>query len=70
MKAISSRTLKPLNMRWLVLLAVLDMAVVLLFIAPEMIDGIALTKLAVARALGTVVPRSWCCCSRGCYRQT
>jgi len=55
MKAISSRTLKPLNMRWLVLLAVLDMAVVLLFIAPEMIDGIALTKLAVARALGTVV---------------
>jgi hypothetical protein len=51
MKGTSSRTLKRLNMKWLVLLAVLDMALVLFFIAPELIDGIALTKLAALRAL-------------------
>lgn len=55
MSATSSRTLKPLNMKWLVLLAALDVIVILLFVAPELIDGVALTKLAVMRALGTAV---------------
>lgn len=53
MSTTSSRTLKPLNMKWLVLLAVLDVVVILFFVAPELIDGIPLTKLAVIRALGT-----------------
>jgi hypothetical protein len=57
MKATSSRTLNPLNIKWLVLLAVLDMIIVLFFVAPELTDRITLTKLAVMRALGiTVLP--------------
>lgn len=36
MKATASRTLKPL--KWLVVLAVLDMVVVLFFVAPDLID--------------------------------
>jgi hypothetical protein len=55
MKAPSPRTLKPLYLKWLVLLAVLDVIVVLLFVAPELIDGITLTKMTVMRVLGTAV---------------
>src|SRR5437764_2412021 len=55
MKATSSRSLKSSNLKWLVLLAVLDAVVALFLVSPEMIDGITLTKLAVMRALGTAV---------------
>jgi hypothetical protein len=55
MKTTSSRSLKSLNLKWLVLLAVLDAVAVLFFVAPEMVDGITLTKLAVMRALGVAV---------------
>jgi hypothetical protein len=55
MKGASSQELKPLYMKWLVLLALSDMVVVLFFVAPELIDSITLTKLAAMRALATIV---------------
>ncbi|EHP42302.1 hypothetical protein OR16_15274 [Cupriavidus basilensis OR16] len=42
-----SHVLKDANIKWLVMLAVLDAAVVLLFIAPELVDA---SKMAILRA--------------------
>ena len=53
MKPVPDRSLKSLNMTWLVMLAVLDMIVVLLFVAPEVIKETTWNQLAVMRGLAT-----------------
>lgn len=55
MKSNQERSLKSLNMKWLVMLAVLDMIVVLLFVAPEIINDATWNQLAVMRGLATTV---------------
>lgn len=55
MKTASNRSMKSLNMTWLVMLAVLDTVFVMFFVAPEMIEGATLTGLATMRALVTPV---------------
>lgn len=55
MKPVPDRSLKSLNMTWLVMLAVLDMIVVLLFVAPEVIKETTWNQLAVMRGLATTV---------------
>lgn len=55
MKVNSDRSLKSLNMKWLVMLAVFDMLVVFLFIAPGVIDTTSLSQLTIARGLATTV---------------
>lgn len=47
----SERSLKSQNMKWLVMLAGLDVLAVLLFVAPEFIDDAAWTTVAVMRGL-------------------
>lgn len=47
------RSLKSLNMNWLVLLVVADILVVLLFVAPELLDGASITAISVGRLLLT-----------------
>lgn len=49
------RSLKSLNMKWLVLLAVADVLVVLVFVAPELVKGASLTQLGIGRVLTTTV---------------
>jgi hypothetical protein len=49
---VRSDALKAANIKWLVMLAVLDAAVVLLFIAPGLVDA---GKLAILRAGATAV---------------
>jgi len=49
------RSLKSLNMKWLVLLAVADVLVVLFFVAPELVKGASLTQVGVGRVLTTTV---------------
>lgn len=39
MKSNGERSLKSLNMKWLVLLAVADVLCVLLFVAPDLLNG-------------------------------
>jgi hypothetical protein len=51
----TSRTLKPLYVKWLVLLVAFDAVVVLFFIMPDLVEGSTLTRLTVLRALGAVV---------------
>ena len=53
MKPVPDRSLKSLNMTWLVMLAVLDMIVVLLFVAPEVIKETTWNQIAVMRGLAT-----------------
>ena len=53
MKPVPDRSLKSLNMTWLVMLAVLDMIVVVLFVAPEVIKETTWNQLAVMRGLAT-----------------
>lgn len=48
-------SLKSQNMKWLVLLAVADVLVILLFIVPEIARGVTLTGLGVGRVLTTSV---------------
>jgi hypothetical protein len=55
MKNNGGRSLKSLNMKWLVMLVVADMLVVLFFIAPELIEGFSLTQIGIGRVLTTVV---------------
>ena len=56
-KGSSDRSLKSLNMKWLVALASLDVAVVLAFLTPELISGSAWDNVAAARALsGALLP--------------
>lgn len=47
------RSLKSLNLRWLVLLAVADMLAVLLFMVPEILSGASLTQAGFGRVLTT-----------------
>jgi hypothetical protein len=55
MKADPDRSLKSLNMKWLVMLVVLDMIVVLLFVAPEVVKDATWNQLVVMRSLATTV---------------
>lgn len=55
MKGNSERSLKSLNMKWLVLLAVADLLGVLFLVAPELIAGTSLAEVGVARVLTTTV---------------
>lgn len=51
------RSLKSLNMKWLVLLAAADVLFVLLFVAPDLLNGVTLTQIGVGRVLAaTVMP--------------
>ena len=49
------RSLKSLNMKWLVLLAVADVLAVLFFVAPELVKGASLTQVGIGRVLTTTV---------------
>ncbi|MEQ8485883.1 MAG: hypothetical protein RIB46_16105 [Pseudomonadales bacterium] len=51
----SERSLKSLNMKWLVLLAVADVLAVLFFVAPELLSGASLTEVGIGRVLTTTV---------------
>lgn len=51
------RSLKSLNMKWLVLLAVADVLAVLFFVAPELANGASLTQAGIGRVMtATVMP--------------
>lgn len=51
----SDRSLKSLNMKWLVLLASLDVLIVLVFVAPEFLKDASWTTVAVMRGLVTAL---------------
>lgn len=55
MKADPDRSLKSLNMKWLVMLASLDVLVVLLFVAPEFIKDSSWSSVVVMRGLVTAL---------------
>lgn len=55
MKKNAERSLKSLNMKWLVLLAIADMLTVLLFVVPEMLIDTTLTQVAIGRILTTTL---------------
>lgn len=55
MKNNGERSLKSLNMKWLVLLAAADVLLVLLFFAPDLLSGVTLTQIGIGRALTTTV---------------
>ncbi len=50
-----STSLKSQNLKWLVMLAALDTIIVLLCVAPELIDIKLMSNVAIARSLGTSV---------------
>lgn len=50
MKVNSDRSLKSLNMKWLVMLPMLDLILVLVFVAPEILNDTTLNQLAVMRS--------------------
>jgi hypothetical protein len=53
----SERSLKSINMKWLVMLAACDALVVLFFIAPELIADVAISSVAAGRFLtATAMP--------------
>ena len=55
MKNNGERSLKSLNMKWLVLLAAADVLFILLFVAPDLLNGITLTQIGIGRVLTTTV---------------
>lgn len=55
MKSNGEHSLKALNVKWLVLLAVADVLAVLPFIAPEVIGNVSLTQVGIGRVLTTTV---------------
>lgn len=55
MKGSGERSLKSLNMKWLVLLALADALAVLLFVAPELLGGALVSQLGIGRILTTTV---------------
>ena len=55
MKNNGERSLKSLNMKWLVLLAAADVLFVLRFVAPDLLNGVTLTQIGVGRVLTTTV---------------
>jgi hypothetical protein len=57
MKSNGERSLKSLNMKWLVLLAAADILFVLLFIAPDLLSGVTLSQIGIGRiSITTVMP--------------
>ena len=48
MKNNGERSLKSLNMKWLVLLAAADVLFVLLFVAPDLLNGVTLTQIGIS----------------------
>lgn len=55
MKNNGEKSLKSLNMKWLVLLAAADMLFVLLFVAPDLLSGVTLTQIGIGRVLTTTM---------------
>ena len=55
MKSNGERSLKSLNMKWLVLLAAADVLFVRLFVAPDLLNGVTLTQVGIGRVLTTTV---------------
>ena len=55
MKNNGERSLKSLNMKWLVLLAAADVLFVLQFVAPDLLNGVTLTQIGIGRVLITTV---------------
>lgn len=55
MKTNPDRSLKSLNMKWLVMLAVFDMLLVPLFAVPDVINTATISQLTIARAFATTV---------------
>lgn len=55
MKSNGERSLKSLNMKWLVLLAAADVLFVLLFVVPDLLNGVTLTQVGIGRVLTTMV---------------
>jgi hypothetical protein len=51
----SERSLKSLNLKWLVLLAIADMLIVMFFVAPELLDGASISQVGIGRVLTTTV---------------
>lgn len=57
MKSSTERSLKPQNMKWLVMMAIADIAVVVGFLVPSLVDGMSFTTAAVIRgSASTVIP--------------
>ncbi|KZT13349.1 hypothetical protein A1D30_17075 [Acidovorax sp. GW101-3H11] len=57
MKNNGDRSLKSLNMKWLVLLAITDVLALLFFVAPELVKGASLTQVGIGRVLiATMMP--------------
>jgi hypothetical protein len=55
MKSGSERSLKSLNMKWLVSLVGCDLVLVVLFVVPELVSAASVTQLGIARGLAVVV---------------
>ncbi len=55
MKSRPERSLKSLNMKWLVSLAAFDLIVVVLFVIPELVSTASMTQLGIARGLSIIV---------------
>lgn len=55
MKSNGERSLKSLNMKWLVLLAVADVLAVLFIVVPKVIEGASLTQAGIGRVLATTL---------------
>jgi len=55
MKNNGERSLKSLNMTWLVLLAATDVLFVLLMVAPDLLNEVTLTQIGIGRILITMV---------------
>lgn len=55
MKNSSERSLKSLNVKWLVALVAADVLFAMLFVVPEILNGIGFTQASIWRALTTTV---------------
>lgn len=55
MKNNGERSLKSLNMKWLVMLTAADVLFVLLFVAPDLLNGVSLTEVGIGRVLTTTM---------------
>jgi hypothetical protein len=57
MKSGPERSLKSQNMKWLVMMAIADIAIVVGFLVPGLVEGITLTTAAIVRgSASTVIP--------------
>jgi len=53
MNSDGQRSLKSHNLKWLALLAAADVLLVLLFVAPDLLNGVTLTQMGIGRTLTT-----------------